>query len=244
MVVILVLLTFCFAILVSGIIRYRASRKGVSADNFSESVRMDIPSFWIERTDLVLSPAVLASSQSIPVKFPRDVYYHKGHAWVRFEGDEKVKIGIDDLTQQVMGEIEEIELPSVGMKVSQGEVVWKIRRGQRTLRQLAPLSGKIVEVNEQVKKDPSILNRSPYEKGWILKIEPITLREEKGKLMNSYQFQVAFDQVKAKLRSSIHPHNLGVVYSDGEGMIRGIAEQLDERSWKLFVEEVFHTTAQ
>ncbi len=153
-----------------------------------------------------------------------------------------MRVGLDDFTQQVMGEIEGVELPAVGARVSQGEVIWEIRHGGRVLRQLAPLSGTVVEVNERVRRDPTILNRSPYERGWLLRIEPEALREEAGKLMNAYQFQVAFDQVKARLRSSMHPEGLGVVYSDGEGMIRGIVEQLDEKSWRHFVEEVFHTT--
>jgi len=244
MVVILVFLTFCGAIVVSGLIKYMASRHEVRAARYGVSGEM--PSFWVERPDLVLSPAALPSSRTMPVEFPRDVYYHKGHAWARVEGEKKgsvVRVGLDDLTQQVMGDIEAIEVPSVGAKIRQGEVAWKIRHGGRTLKQLAPISGTVVEVNERVVKDPSIVNRSPYEKGWIMKIEPTSFGEEKGKLMDAIQFQVAFDQVKAALRSSIQPQALGAVYSDGEGMIRGIVDQLDERSWSIFVAEVFHTSA-
>lgn len=244
MVVILVFLTFCGAIVVSGLIRYMASRNEVSASQYG--LRADMPSFWVERPDLVLSPAVLATSRAMPVEFPKGVYYHRGHAWARVEGEKRggvVRVGLDDLTQQVMGDIEAIEVPSVGARIRQGEVVWKIRHGGRVLKQLAPVSGTVVEVNERVVRDPSILNRSPYERGWILRVEPVSLREEMGRLMDSIQFQVAFDRVKAKLRSSIQPQALGVVYSDGEGMIRGIAEQLDEKSWELFVGEVFYTSA-
>lgn len=241
MVVILVFLTFCGAIVVSGLIKYMASRHEVPAAQYG--VRGEMPSFWVERPDLVLSPAALPSSRTMPVEFPKDVYYHKGHAWARVEGEKRAKVGLDDLTQQVMGDIEAIEVPSVGAKVHQGEVAWKIRHGGRILKQLAPISGTVVEVNEKVLKDPSIVNRSPYEKGWIMKVEPTSFGEEKGKLMDAIQFQVAFDQVKAKLRSSIQPQALGAVYSDGDGMIRGIAEQLDEKSWSIFVAEVFHTSA-
>jgi len=246
MVVILVFLTFCFAILIGGVIRYMASRQEVGASRFASGVaRAEIPSFWVERPDLALSPGGLPSVRAMPLEFPREVYYHKGHAWVKLEGDKREKearVGLDDFTQQVMGEVEAIELPPVGTELSQGEVAWRIHRGGRVLAQLAPLSGKVVEVNERLFRDPTLVNRSPYEKGWVLKIRPKALGQEITKLMDSFQFQVVFDQVKAKLRASIHPQALGAVYSDGEDLVRGMAEKLDEESWKTLVREVFHTS--
>lgn len=123
MVVILVFLTFCFAILVRVIIHYLASKKEASVAQFLGAIRADIPSFRIEKPDLVLSPATLPSSRESAIQFPKDVYYHKGHAWARLEGDKKVSgawIGLDDFTQKVMGEIDTIELPPILRPIRSG----------------------------------------------------------------------------------------------------------------------------
>jgi glycine cleavage system H protein len=149
-------------------------------------------------------------------------------------------VGLDDFTQQVMGDIDAVELPPIGLKLKQGEVAWKICRGKRKLSQLAPLGGTVVDLNEMLIKDPSLANRSPYEEGWILKIKPNRLGEEMPSLMDSFQFRVFFDQVKAKLRAAISHPALGMVYGDGEEVVRGIADTLDERLWRILVSQLFH----
>ena len=73
---------------------------------------------------------------------------------------------------------------------------------KRKLSQLAPLGGTVVDVNEKLIKDPTLANRSPYEEGWILKIQTKALNKEMPELMDSLQFKAHFDQCKAKLMSS------------------------------------------
>jgi glycine cleavage system H protein len=242
MVVILVFLTFCFAILVGGFVRYLATRQEVSPAKFRRAALGEAPVFRIVKEDLALSPAGAPSSRIYPLQFPASVYYHKGHAWAKPEGDRRVRVGLDDFTQQVMGNIDDIELPPIGKKLSQGEVAWKVRHGKRQLSQLAPLGGTVVEVNEKLLQDPCLANRSPYEKGWVLKIQPTDFNEEMPRLMDSFQFRVSFDDLKAKLRSAISHQTLGMVYGDGEEVAYGIADKLDERLWRILVSQLFHST--
>jgi glycine cleavage system H lipoate-binding protein len=197
----------------------------------------------LEGRKLTLSPVAAASGPGSPLQFPQDVYFHHGHAWAKLEGKNRVRIGLDDFTQQVMGDIDAIELPPIGMKLNQGEVAWKVRHGKRKLDQLAPLGGTVVELNEKLVKDPSLANRSPYEEGWILKIQPNAFNEEMPALMESFQFRVSFDQLKAKLRSAINNPALGMVYGDGEEVVRGVADKLDERLWKILVTQLFHSSS-
>jgi glycine cleavage system H protein len=86
-----------------------------------------------------------------------------------------------------------------GGKLNQGEVAWKVRHGERELSQLSPLGGTVVEINEKLRKDPTLANRSPYEDGWILKIQTKALNKEMPGLMDSFQFKTHFDQCKARL---------------------------------------------
>lgn len=229
MVILLVLLTIGVVIGVQAIVQHRKAQR-------------EAPAVWVEGERPSLSPALVTYPKGHVLQFPKEVYYHDGHAWAKIIERDSVKVGLDDLTQSVMGEIEEIEIPKVGSKLKQGKVAWKIRHGRRKLGQLAPLGGRVVEVNEKLIKNPSLANRSPYEEGWILKIQPEALGEEIPKLMDSLQTKMHFDQTKADLRYAFGHEALGVVYGDGEEVISGASDKLDEKSWKVLVTQLFHTT--
>jgi len=229
MVIILVALTFFVVILVQGISHHLARNRELAVAE-------------AERDWMDVSPVALAPDPGRVPQFPEDVYYHRGHAWVKLEEGNRIRVGLDDFTQQVMGDIEGIEIPLPGGELSQGEVAWKIRHGKRKLSQLAPLGGTVVEVNEKLRKDPTLTNRSPYEEGWILKIQTRGLNKEMPKLMDSLQFKVHFDQDKAKLMSYFNNQALGAVYGDGGEVIKGAVTKLDERTWKILVTQLFHSS--
>jgi len=141
-----------------------------------------------------------------------------------------------------MGDIGDIKIPSIGSSLNQGKVAWRVRHGKRNLSQLAPLGGTVVDVNEKLIKDPTLANRSPYEEGWILKIQTKRLNKEIPELMDSHQFKMYFDQDKAKLMSFFNHQTLGRVYGDGGEVIKGAASKLDETTWKKLVAQLFHSS--
>ena len=228
MVVILVALTFLTAILAKVILSHLARKRGVSRTK-------------LELGRMTVSPVVVPDPGRVP-QFPEDFYYHNGHAWVKLEENNRIKVGIDDFTQQVMGDINDIEIPQIGSKLNQGEAAWKLCHGKRKLNQLAPLGGTVVEVNEKLRKDPSLANRSPYEEGWVLKIQPKALSEEMPTLMDSFQFKMQFDRLKAKLMSSFNNETVGKVYGDGGEVVKGAAAKLDDRLWKMLITQLFHSS--
>jgi glycine cleavage system H lipoate-binding protein len=226
MVIILVALTILAVFVIQAILR-RSTR------------RIEAPLAELERGLRVASP--VPAPARVP-QFPADVYYHNGHAWMKFEGGDRIKVGLDDFTQQVMGDIDDIKLPSIGAELNQGRVAWKVRHGERKLCQLAPVGGTVVDVNENLIKDPTLANRSPYEEGWILKIHAKGLNREMPELMDALQFKMHFDQCKAKLLSSFNSQTLGSAYGDGGEVIRGVASKLDEKAWKTLVAQLFHSS--
>ena len=229
MVILLVALTI-FGIFLAHAISQRLARK------------REISRVGLERNKMILSPVAVAPNSGRVPWFPEDIYYHRGHTWVKLEEGNTMRIGLDDFTQQVMGDIEGIAIPSPGGELSQGEVAWKVRHGKRKLSQLAPLGGTVVGVNEKLKRDPTLANRSPYEEGWILKIRTKGLNKEMPELMDSLQFKAHFDRDKAKFMSSFNDHALGAVYGDGGEVIKGAASKLDERTWKKLVTQLFHSS--
>jgi len=114
---------------------------------------------------------------------PEGLYYHKEFGWVHVEGG-KARIGITDYAQKQLREIVYVELPSVGDDLKQGDPYGTVESVKAVSDLVAPLSGKIEEVNEEVSNSPELLNEDPYKKGWLVVISPTSRDEELKKLMD------------------------------------------------------------
>ena len=113
---------------------------------------------------------------------PDELYYHKDHSWAKVDGS-KVTVGMNDFFRKEAGDIVFVDLPDTEEEVSQGEVCGKIQSRKWIGKLVAPVSGEIVETNEALEDDTSLINSDPYGKGWILVIEASELEEELGNLM-------------------------------------------------------------
>lgn len=113
---------------------------------------------------------------------PDELYYHKDHSWARVEGT-KVTVGMSDFFQKEAGDIVFIDLPDEDEDVSQGEVCGKIQSRKWIGKLVAPVSGEIMEINEDLEEDTSLINKDPYGEGWILVIEAEDLDLELANLM-------------------------------------------------------------
>jgi len=112
--------------------------------------------------------------------------YTKEHEWINIEGDEGV-IGISDYAQESLGDITFIELPSVGDEVEQFEQYASIESVKAASDIFSPMSGIIMDVNSDLNEDPGLINKSPYEKGWIMKVK-LSDDEEKSNLMTANEY--------------------------------------------------------
>ena len=113
---------------------------------------------------------------------PDDLYYHEEHSWARVEGD-RVTVGMNDFFQKEAGDIVFVDLPEEEDDVEQGEVCGKIQSRKWIGKLVAPVSGEILEINEDLDEDTSLINTDPYGKGWILVIEASDLDEDLENLM-------------------------------------------------------------
>ena len=100
-----------------------------------------------------------------------DVKYHAEHMWARMEGDQMV-IGITDFAQNLAGDIVYVDMPMEGDDVTKDKPFGTIETGKWVGKLYAPVSGTVVEYNEEVEDDALIINEDPYGKGWIIKITP------------------------------------------------------------------------
>ncbi|MCK4482188.1 glycine cleavage system protein GcvH [Candidatus Bathyarchaeota archaeon] len=117
---------------------------------------------------------------------PEGLYYTKDFGWVKVEGD-KVRVGMTDYAQKQLREVVYAELPGPGTSTTQNEPYGTVESVKAVSDLIAPVSGTIEEVNEQVQSSPEILNEDPYAKGWLLVIKPSNLQAELANIMDFNQ---------------------------------------------------------
>ncbi|WP_164215094.1 glycine cleavage system protein GcvH [Virgibacillus sp. YIM 98842] len=104
------------------------------------------------------------------MSLPKDLLYSKEHEWVKKEGN-KVRIGITDFAQDELGDIVFVELPEVGDELELNEPFGSVESVKTVSELYAPVSGKVVEVNEELEDSPEYVNESPYENAWMVVVE-------------------------------------------------------------------------
>lgn len=106
----------------------------------------------------------------VKFKLPTDLKYLESDEWVRVE-DGVAVVGITDFAQKELKDIVGVELPNTGENVSKGDTIATIESIKATAEVYAPVSGTIVEVNENLIDQPELINEDPYGEGWIVKIK-------------------------------------------------------------------------
>jgi glycine cleavage system H protein len=124
---------------------------------------------------------------------PDELYYHEEHSWAKVDGN-RVTVGMDDMFQKEAGDIVFVDLPEEEDEVEQGEVCGKIQSRKWIGKLCAPVSGEIVEINEELEDDTSLINQDPYGKGWVLVIEATDLENELTNLMQGDSLIPFIDQ--------------------------------------------------
>jgi len=112
-----------------------------------------------------------------------ELYYSTDYMWVKIE-DNKARIGITDYAQKQLREIVFVELPSEGDTIKVKEPFGTVESVKAVSDLVAPLSGTIEEINDEVTSRPELLNEDPYGEGWLLTLSPINLKKELKELMD------------------------------------------------------------
>jgi len=110
------------------------------------------------------------------MNFPSELKYTNDHEWIRFEG-ETACVGITDYAQGQLGEIIYVDITTEGEIIGQDEVFGAIEAVKTVSDLLMPVSGEVLEVNPALEDKPELVNESPYEEGWLIKIKPVELSE-------------------------------------------------------------------
>jgi len=119
---------------------------------------------------------------------PNDLLYTDEHEWVKID-EATATIGVTDYAQGELGDIVFIEFPDLNLNFTKGESIGTIEAVKTVSDIYMPLSGKVLELNDQLNDNPEIVNDNPFDNGWIIKLQ-ITNIDEISKLMSSEEYKV------------------------------------------------------
>jgi glycine cleavage system H protein len=121
------------------------------------------------------------------MEFPEDLKYTKQHEWLLVEGTTAI-VGITDYAQDRLGDVVYVELPAVGDKVSKEDAFGVVESVKAVSDIYAPVTGKVLEVNDDLPDNPNMINEDPYGDGWLIKVE-MQDAEEVAELMTAEEYK-------------------------------------------------------
>ena len=173
---------------------------------------------------------------------PGGVFLSDKHTWLTVEQEGKVKVGLDDFANKLIGKIDKIEYPNLGMVVKKGQILFTVYKGNRGIPFKSPVSGKVLKVNNWLSEDLSKLELSPYLENWICVLDADDLDSELQHLKIGKAavtlYQEDLEQLKdlhKKMRTSDDKEN----YKPAEIVEIGEMGKVDDNSWERYIKEFF-----
>ncbi len=177
------------------------------------------------------APAVSPAESGTRFRVPERLFYHQGHAWLRPQSGSVGVVGLDDFAQKLVGMVDTLELPAVGTRLTQGAKGWSLVVDSARIPMLSPVNGEVVEVNQEVLRSPSLLQRDPYGSGWLLRVKDPSIASDTHNLLSGRVARAWMENALEKL-SPIPHTSLGMVLQDGGLPVEGIARVIAGEQWQ------------
>jgi glycine cleavage system H lipoate-binding protein len=186
----------------------------------------------------VTGPAETDRSFEGEFSIPGGVLISTGHCWASLAEDGTARIGLDDFARKLLGSIDTIDFPDIGMNVKAGQPLFSVKQGQRQAQFHAPLSGKVVKINEDLREDCAMLEEMSYGKNWICVIDGDDLDAELPRLKIGKSAVALFQEDIDRFQAYVQKAN-GREISDPASLCIGAIEKLDDTRWETTVKEFF-----
>jgi len=178
------------------------------------------------------------------LRIPQGVFHSQNHTWAFMERNGEAKVGLDDLLLHITGEVKVRSLKKLGENVNKGDLLLEIDQNGKMLKVFSPISGKIMNTNDSVGKNPEILNEDPYGNGWIYKIKPVNWKIETNDYLLAEETiewsKKELERFKDFLAESVKkysPDQSTIILQDGGELRDNTLSELPEEVWKDFQED-------
>lgn len=169
---------------------------------------------------------------------PGGVFISEGHTWAAVAQDGSVKVGIDDFAKKIIGSIDNIEFPNLGMSVSKGQPLFTIKQKNKSVKFNSPITGIVAKLNHELKEDLTSLDYSVYEKNWICTIDAEKLDVELPQLKigkNAVEFyQNEIEKFLKEMKELLKDD------AKSDELIWGELQNLEDKNWYFITGEFFN----
>jgi glycine cleavage system H lipoate-binding protein len=165
-------------------------------------------------------------------------YLHRGHAWAALEDDGRVRVGLDDFSQKLLGPADEVRLPEIGNVYYQDHLCMALFRQGKKSSFEAPVDGAIEAINPLVEQNPSLIHDDPYNEGWLFLVKPINLRRNLENLLYGQKAVIWINEEAHRLISLMETR-VGVALPDGGAIVDDVYGNYQELGWRPLVKEFF-----
>lgn len=174
---------------------------------------------------------------------PGGVFISPNHCWVSMEQDGSAKVGIDDFAKKLIGKIDDIELPNLGMNVKTGQPLFTVKQGNRSVIFISPVSGQVSSVNLLLKEDLESLDVTPYERNWFCVIDAENMDSEIpnlkiGKAAVAF-FQEDIESFRSQVSKILKQKNVEYPEKHTDDLYIGVLESLDDIEWDKVTDQFF-----
>ncbi len=170
------------------------------------------------------------------LQVPTSRYLHRGHTWVALEHGGRVRLGLDDFSQKVLGPGDEIRLPVIGEEIRRDKAALALGRQGGTAAVLAPLDGVVEAVNPQVLARPELAHDDPYGEGWLLVVAATNLKPDLEKLTFGEGNAAWIEEESLRLLGMLEP-SVGATLQSGGVIIDDVYGQYPELGWERLAKE-------
>jgi len=174
---------------------------------------------------------------------PGGVFIAKNHTWVSMNQEGISKIGIDDFAKKLIGTIDAIELPNLGMNIKAGQPLFTIKQANRNVSFFSPVSGKVSQINTLLERNLSALNITAYEKNWVCALDAENLDVEIKELYIGKSavtfFQEDIERFNAIMKDLVTTEKKAGEYVEESQLYIGQLEKLTDVNWEKVISEFF-----
>ncbi len=171
-------------------------------------------------------------------KLPAHLSYHPGHTWAVQEGRQLVRIGLDDFAARLVGRVDKLELPARGRWLRQGERAWTVVRGDHHFQMVSPIEGEVVDVNEEVVRNPALAQEDSYGAGWLLAVHSPAVEGNLKNLLHGRLAHRWLEESVGNLHARLSP-GPGTRLQDGGLALSDLLAEVPETQWEKLLREAF-----
>jgi glycine cleavage system H lipoate-binding protein len=193
-----------------------------------------------EQFDFFLAPASPKVQEVFGIAVPTFNFLHRGHTWVALENAGRVRIGLDDFCQKVLGPADKIKLPKCGEEIHADKVALTLSRRGKEAAVLAPLDGIIEAVNPKVRQSPNLAHTDPYGEGWLFVVTPTNLKPDLEKMLFG-QCNVAWMEHESQRLLGMLESAAGVTLPSGGVILDDVYGAYPQLGWTRLVQEFLHS---